>query len=345
MAQKKGSNAIKSPSKSQPKSRARSINTIPLYILLVVLFVLYVMFQKTALLSALFGIALFFTIITIIAIEVIASVHEEGGKRSIAELLLAVVLVVVFWFSLQVLLNTSEPLNVVPTCSMLPVLHRGDLIAIHGISNATQLRAPIVNVSASTWSNALSNFSSNFAFCVAYNQSNPSTASEQYKPGDSLALYVSDLGGGRLIAPSSQKGLIKYSCGVDNVRLSNGSTIQEAYTNAITIGNTTINGDMNNSIVVYKTLPKDYFYQEGDGYIVHRVYAIIHSGSSYFVLTKGDNNPGLDIQFGNYPIEINSTKSYVEGKVIAVIPYLGYLRLIFSSQISEPTGCNSTMLS
>lgn len=336
--------AQKPAAKQASKPKAKGINTIPLYILIVAFFALYILFQRTPVLSAVFGIVVFLMIIAVIVIEVLGSLHEEGGKKSAIELVAAIVIVIIFWLSLQALLSTPEPINVVPTCSMLPVLHRGDLIAIHGISNATKINAPIVNVNQAVWNRTIGNFSSDFMFCVAYNQSDPASASVQYHPGDSLALYKSNLGGGELVQQSSQTGLIQYSCGISDVRLSSGSTIQEAYTKSITIGNTTINGDKNNSIVVYKTLPEDIFYEEGDNYIVHRVYAIIHSGSNYYVLTKGDNNPGLDIQYGNYPILVNSTENYIEGKVIAVIPYIGYLRLIFSRQISAPAGCNSTMV-
>ncbi len=76
---------------------------------------------------------------------------------------------------------------------------------------------------------------------------------------------------------------------------------------------------------------------------MHRVYAIINESCTYYVLTKGDNNPGLDIQFGNYPILLQRSNNYIEGKVIFVAPYIGYLRLIFSSQLSEPQGCNTTI--
>jgi len=99
---------------------------------------------------------------------------------------------------------------------------------------------------------------------------------------------------------------------------------------------TTIIGDMNNSVVVYKTIPQDSFYQEGDSYIVHRVYAVINASGNYYIMTKGDNNPGLDMQYGNYLIPFKD----IEGKVIASVPYIGYLKLILSNSFSQPTGCN-----
>ena len=121
---------------------------------------------------------------------------------------------------------------------------------------------------------------------------------------------------------------------------SNGTVKSEAYTTAITIGNTTIRGDANNSVVVYGTVPGDLFRSYGDAYIVHRVYAVLRTGSTYFVLTKGDNNPGLDMQYSNYPASASS----LQGIVVASIPYIGYLKLALSGSFTEPTGCNYTTL-
>jgi hypothetical protein len=139
---------------------------------------------------------------------------------------------------------------------------------------------------------------------------------------------------------SSQDGnLVQYSCGVKTVKFINGSTAQEAYTTSLSIANHTLSGDQNNSIVVYATVPKDLFYQEGDSYIVHRVYAVLNESGNYYFLTKGDNNPGLDLQYGNYPA--NSTA--VKGTIIIAIPYLGYLKLILTNQFNQPAGCSSTV--
>ena len=124
------------------------------------------------------------------------------------------------------------------------------------------------------------------------------------------------------------------------MQLQNGSIAQEASVTSITIGNTTITGDKNNSIVVYQTIPQDSFYKLGDSYIVHRVYAILNVSGTYYTLTKGDNNPGLDIQYLNAPANI----SQVGGKVIGSVPYLGYVKLILSNNFVEPTGCNYTTM-
>ena len=41
----------------------------------------------------------------------------------------------------------------------------------------------------------------------------------------------------------------------------------------------------------------------------------------------------------NYPVNLTD----VQGRVIASVPYLGYLKLILSSHFIEPAGCNATI--
>ena len=76
------------------------------------------------------------------------------------------------------------------------------------------------------------------------------------------------------------------------------------------------------------------------GDIIHRVVAALNVNGSYYILTKGDNNPGLDMEFGNYPIN----QSSVIGYDIATVPLIGYLKLIVSGQLGAVAGCNQTML-
>ena len=179
---------------------------------------------------------------------------------------------------------------------------------------------------------------------MAYNRTTRRIDASQpqlLEPGYAVGLYQSTSSGSALISPDNQTGPITYTCGIRNVQFSNGTVENESYTASITVAGTTIIGDNNNTVVVYRTIPGDSFYGMGDEYIVHRVYAVINAAGSYYVLTKGDNNAGLDIQYGNYP----ANESYVEGRVIASIPYLGYLKLILSNQFSEPSGCNSFAIS
>lgn len=329
-------------SRSRNKKRSgKKITTWPLYVILALVFVLYFFYQGIPGLSAILGIALFAVIIIIIGLEFVVGVKEEGTKKNLIEIGIAIAIVVVLWFALQAVLKTSTPLDVVPSCSMLPSLQRGDLVLLQGVNSVTQLHAPIVNVTSSAYSQMLNNIGSEELSCVAYSQSNNQLSISPYGyilPGYSVGLYRSSYTGGYIVQQQTGS-LIRYQCGVANVRFSNGSVGTEAVLTSITIANTTITGDKNNSVIVYKTIPNDLFYQIGDAYIVHRAYAIINASGSYYTLTKGDNNPGLDLQYSNYPASLAD----IQGKVVTNIPYLGYLKLILSGSFNEPAQCSGTL--
>lgn len=323
----------------QRKNGKPQVNTLPFYVLLVVLFALYLIYQHGLVLSYIIGIALFLTLIAVICIETLNGVREYGYKRNIIEVIVVILVVVGVWYSMQFLLATHYPLDVVPSCSMLPTLQRGTMLLLHGVNSPSEIKAPIININQSTYASVVNEAKSGSLSCVAYMQNgNTAQVSQYMKPGYTVGLY-SNAGGGTIVNVDGQNGPLKYQCGVTNVNFTNGTTAKIVYTSGISIGTSSVSGDRNNSIVVYSTIPQDLFYQEGDGYIVHRAYAILNVTGNYYVLTKGDNNPGLDMQYSNYPVNM----SYVQGKVIASIPYLGYLKLILSSHFSEPAGCNSTI--
>ncbi len=334
MLGKKKQRAKQREQKQKPK-----YNTWPMYILLIALFVAYLFFQSMPGLAIILGALIFVIIIVILVMELSLSVKQEGYKKNIFDVAIAIALVLIFWFGLQFALGTPNPLNVVPSCSMLPTLQRGDMILIQGI-NINSVKAPIISVPTSTWNGTISNFQSESLECVAYNiTGNQFTISQFLSKGYQIGLFRSSNYGGQIVPNSAQSNnLIKYTCGAVNVKFSNGTVKQEASTTAIAIGNTTITGDANNTVVVYQTVPNDLFYKEGDSYVVHRVYAVINASGKYYFLTKGDNNPGLDVQYFNYP----ANESQISGKVIADIPYMGYLKLILSNSFVEPTGCNYT---
>jgi hypothetical protein len=317
------------------------MNTLPFYIGLVMLFALFIFFQGSSL-SIVFGIALFIGIIAVIVIELSIGVKEEGFARNIIEIVAAIAVVLVFWFLLKSVLHTNYPIDVVPSCSMLPQLKRGDLIVLQGVKNISQLKSPVINISQVLYAKFQRNISSEFLSCIAYKTGgNRFSISQLIKPNYTVGLLKNSPTGLQIVPSSYQLGsLIQYTCGAKNITFTNGTAAQEAYTTAVTINGTTIYDNRNDSILVYATGPTDYFYSLGDSYIVHRIFAVLNVNGAYYVLTKGDNNPGLDIQYANYPI--NATNN-VEGKVIYSVPYIGYLKLALSNSFVEPAGCNSTV--
>ncbi len=321
-------------------NKKNAITTWPLYILLVAAFILYILYQSNAALAIIFGIVTVVILVMLIGLEVVNGSKQEGKLKNALEILLAIVIVIAIWFAMQFILHTKYPIDAVPSCSMLPALQRGDLILLQG-ANASMIKAPVVDVTPSQVQGMLNNIANESLECVAY-RINGRTAniSQVVLPGYSIGLFKQEQTGGNIIPNASQgNNLVKYQCGITNVVFTNGTRLEEAYTQSITVGNSTITGDHNNSIIVYETVPQDLFYQEGASYVVHRVYAILNADGNYYYLTKGDNNPGLDMQYENYP----EIQSYVQGKVIGKLPFLGYLKLILSGTLSQPSGCNSTL--
>lgn len=72
-----------------------------------------------------------------------------------------------------------------------------------------------------------------------------------------------------------------------------------------------------------------YYYQKENIYITHRVIAINH-GQETTLETKGDNNSSADFT----PV----TLAQVKGKVIKVIPKIGWITLVFRSKGEIPNG-------
>lgn len=329
-------------SKSLSNAKKGQVNALPIYVFLIIVFVLYLLLQRIAIIADILGIVLLLGIISVIVLETMNGVKEEGYVKNILELVAVVVIVLLVWFGLKFILQTPYPIDVVPSCSMLPNLQRGSILLLDGVSGVNGIKAPIVNVTQSQYDSMAKNQNKEFMSCVSYIENGSRVSISQYLlPGYTIGLYESSPYGGSIIPNSSQESnLVQYDCGVAQDKLSNGSTTPIVITTAIKIDGTIINGDRNNSIVVYSTVPQDVFYQEGDNYIVHRLYAVLNVSGKYYFLTKGDNNPGLDMQYGNYP----SNSSLIEGKVIASVPYLGYLKLILSNSFSQPQGCNTTII-
>jgi signal peptidase I len=342
MLQKRKNAKNAKTAKKEGKGNKDNLKVWPLYLMIAVALILYVVLQRIRVLAIVLGVVIFFLIIIAIVLEVIGGGNDIGYKKSIAEIVVAVVAVILFWYGLQFFLGTSSPIDVVPSCSMLPYLHRGDMIFLHGVSSVSQIKAPVVDVTSSQMAKMLSSPNSESLSCIAYRTNSTGTYIRQtLAPGYTVGLIEDINGVYRLVSRSEQQSnLVQYSCETKEVRLSSGQILNEAYTTSITINNKTITGDRNNSIIVYSTKPGDLFYSEGDSYIVHRAYAVLNDSGNYYILTKGDNNPGLDIQYGNYPPNMTD----VAGKVIGAVPYLGYLKLIISGDLVVPQGCNSTVL-
>lgn len=329
------------------KSEARIITLIWVcFLVSVIAYIAANVFLKVNI-AALGILALIFIIAGLIA-EFRVSLRQEGGKKTIIEIGAVILVVIILFVAVAVILQTSSPIDVVASCSMLPNLHRGDLVILHGIPNMTDFLQskgiPVVNVPQTAFNNMVNSMQNEFIEPFAYEQANPSVISDIIQ--SNLSRYSVGFYNLECIAkePSSaydkcmvsqQGNLIKYNYSVARLATIQGNA-SIVYVSGITIGTTTVSENYSNPTIVYKTTKLDYF----TGDIIHRAFAAIKVGSQYYLLTKGDNNPVLDIESLNYPV--NQTD--VIGYVIADVPYLGYPSLIIKGQVGTVAGCNETIV-
>jgi hypothetical protein len=106
-----------------------------LLVLLAASLVAYVFTQ-----SILFAIS---TFVLIIAVFLADFSFDRTWKQNALELGYALAFAIAAWFALGFVLQTDSPINVVTSCSMLPNLHRGDLVFIQGGG----VNAPSISVS------------------------------------------------------------------------------------------------------------------------------------------------------------------------------------------------------
>ncbi len=307
------------------KTMDRVVESKALYAVMIISFALYLMTRSPpfALLFALSLIAEFLA-------ETVRGAGKHGWKHELTELAIAIIAALAIWFGASFLLGTSAPLDAVVSCSMLPNLERGDMMVLQGAVPS----APEVTVSAAQWdSQDWGNETGlwcgfcNGQLCIG----KPVNAVEYRDAQGKLLSY------GVLVNETPQEGnLVKFGCGMCTVALDSGSTVQTPCAKNVTIGNTTLSENLSNEIIVYNALPTDAM--RGD--IIHRVYARINAGGKYHYLTKGDNNPQFDLQYGNLPAPQERTV----GKTIFRIPYLGYVKLFLFGHIATPQGCDTRIV-
>ena len=327
----------------QPKKA--SMISYALYLALILSIVGYI-FLGNSLLGAL----AFILVILAIVYEFGDSFRTIGVKKTLAEVALAIILAVaLIWLVPSLILHTSSPIDVVASCSMLPVLHRGDLVALHSISNMSSFLKskgiPVVNVSKAAFDGMIANMQSEFIEPFAYSISNPSQIYTGYNASANQSIGFYNLGCmasvpasryAECLVKNQSSNLIQYHYSLARQTNSKGVNSTIPYVSSITIGNRTIAENYSNPIIVYKTTKYDYF----TGDIIHRLVAALNVSGSYYTLTKGDNNPVLDIEALNYP----SNSSNVVGYVVSDVRYVGFLSLIIRGQIAPVAGCNQTIV-
>ncbi len=341
---------IESKNIQQKKNKNSDLLIYSLYALILIFIFLYIITQ-----NSLFGFGAFVFIVITLFFEFKSSISTDGTKKTLRDLGIAVIVVIIiFWIFPTLLLQSSSPINVVASCSMLPTLQRGDLVFVHGISNMSEFlkqnNIPIINISNVEFKKITENISQQFIEPLPYVPNNPSEIvfNNYYSKSSNYSIGLYNIACiknylykgfksliGLCLINASTSNPIKYTYSIGNLSYQN-NTYREAYISGLTLNNITVYENYSNPIIVYKTVPGDSF---TDSQIVHRIFAAIHVNNTYYILTKGDNNPILDMQDMNYPVN----QSDVIGYVVFKIPYIGYPSLILRGQFGPVSGCNQTL--
>jgi hypothetical protein len=294
-------------------------------------FLLLYVITKISVFGVLFAVALLATV----ALEIWQGSKKHGWKGELRDTAISLAAIVALWFALTIILNTSVPINAVVSCSMLPNVERGDLILVQGadplgyeVELTGQELASIQSPDTKVVAEGLGSFTlkgSIYSYCL------------QHKD-EVCALFASSPG-----IFSEQKGPFTFNYG-KCTRDSPEVMLSTPCIHSVDFRGTTYYTNLSHDTIVYAPPPGDLYSYTGD--IIHRIYFKINSGGETYYITKGDNNPMLDIQAYDYSAMLGNTapsSQDYKGKILLQIPFLGYPKLFISGFYAETANCDSTL--
>ncbi|MBN1170197.1 hypothetical protein JXA56_04170 [Candidatus Micrarchaeota archaeon] len=296
------------------------------------------LFRGTGLesLYMLFGALVAVEIFVFVGLEVKQGAQKHGWKHEIVDTFIALLVAVGVWFALSFILNSPTPISGVVSCSMLHNLERGDFIIVQGAESEgydiTMTKAELDSITGraiiSYNGNEASIDGSLFSFCVA--NRNTAICDAFVKTPEQF---------------TETKGPLTYKYQRCELSFSNGSSAYQPCLVSVIYKGTEYKTNLSHDIIVYQPQPGDLYSSVGD--IVHRIFFKINAEGETYYLTRGDNNPLLDVQVydygaaaGNRPVPENR----VRGKVIGRIPLLGYFKLFISGYFQEDAQCRTHLL-
>ena len=287
--------------------------------------------------SGVFGVLVMLEIVGIVALEIRHGVKKHGWKNELKEVAISLGVILAIWLAAMSIMKTPVPLNAVVSCSMLPNIERGDLVIVQGTEpvgyeiQLTQAEFAQLNNSVMVHAPAGANFTlkgSLYTYCA------------QYPADPKCREFLSN--------PSSfyeTRGPFTFHYGTCTRQgRQNEYSITTPCLASVDFKGTPYYPNTAHDTIVYGPAPGDLYSLAGD--IIHRLYFKIRVGDSTYYLTKGDNNPVMDIQEYSYSREMGNSPpgdSQYKGKVIGRIPYIGYLKLFISGFFSETANCDSTL--
>jgi len=286
-----------------------------------------------------FGLMIALEIGAFVMLEVKEGAAKWGWKHEIVDTLIMLAAAIAIWLAAGFILNTGSPVSGVVSCSMLPNLQRGDFVVVQGapvrayeismsqaelesLNDKAQIATPDTNATID---------GSIFPYCIKNRNAGITEAmcQEFIKTPESVV---------------ERKGAFTYRYERCSISFSNGDVKSEPCLKSVTFHGKQYLTNLSDDIVVYQPAKDDIYARVGD--IVHRTFFAIDVEGKKYYLTRGDNNPILDLQAydynsgtGNRPIP----QANLRGKVIGRIPYLGYFKLFISGYFQEDAQCKTQL--
>ncbi len=303
--------------------------TLFLYILLTI----FLPSKEFELLRIFFAALIAFEIVLFVGLEIKTGVKKHGWKHEVVDTIMALLIAVALWVSATVVLNTSSPISAVVSCSMLPNLERGDFVIVQGGDaagydiNMSREEFSLFNDRISTVFDGNSTYTLDaplYYHCVK-NRDTGLCTKFMSRPDEVVEV----------------RGPFEYHYTVCSIDYTDGSRSFGPCLESVSFHGREYLANFSHDVIVYAPQEGDLFGSIGD--IIHRVYFRINVDGDRYYITKGDNNPVLDIQVydtagrsGNSPV----SEDHSRGRVIARVPYLGYFKLFISGYWKEDSQCH-----
>jgi signal peptidase I len=274
-------------------------------------------------------------IFVFVGMEIKTGAIKHGWKHEVLDTLIALIVAVCIWYGASFILNTETPISGVVSCSMLPNLQRGDFVLVHGAPitayeiEMTKEELESLNDRAEvTYGNKSATIKGSiFSYCV-FNRHTDMCQAFVNSPGEFV----------------EEKGVFTYLYDRCPLTYSNDTQVSQPCVTSVIFKGQEYLTNFSNDIMIYNPPKTDYYSLIGD--IVHRTMFKINVDDKSYHITRGDNNPILDLQVYNYQNDLENRpvpEENVRGKVILRIPILGYFKLFLSGYLQEDPQCRTQL--
>lgn len=188
------------------------------------------------------------------------SSKENSVKLQVKETIISLAIAITAWYALCFVLSTGSPLNVVTSCSMVPVLERGDFIVLQGGKYAAQETG------------------------VNYSLGNAEYSEKTYRVGDEYYRFTDAYVDGEKVFTFGFGKCLETKRG--------GTPTEKPCASFIEVNGEKFYDLQDGDVVVYLAEPAEY------GLIIHRTLLKINAADGVYYVTKGDNNRFADQQAG-----------------------------------------------